>query len=74
MDVDEARRDQEADGVDDLAGILAGDFPDYRDGPVPDGDIGTARWRARPVDDPAAHDGHVVAGSLAGRLAGELNG
>jgi hypothetical protein len=60
VDVDEARRDVEARGVDGPAGAGGRDVVDAahpHDAPAADADVGAVGRQARPVDDgPAPHD------------------
>jgi hypothetical protein len=59
VDVDEARRDERAVGL-DLPRPAAVDRPDLGDHPVGDGDIGGEPRRPRPVDDGAPSDDQIV--------------
>ena len=59
MDVDESGRDEQAVGVDALAGVARVDPADLDDASVRDRDVGRARGRARPVDDGAAGDDEI---------------
>ena len=60
VDVDEARRDDEAARVDlPLAGCIL-QRADLRDAPAVHGDIGPARRRAGAVDDGSAPDNQIV--------------
>ena len=60
VDVDDARRDHQAVGVDHLVGRLAREPADGGDAPVADRDVGDLPGQAGAVDDEAAADQQVV--------------
>src|SRR6185369_7028416 len=67
VDVNEARRDDQASGVDRLGGLPARDAADRGDPAIFDADVLSRRGAAAAIDDEAAADHEVVAGRLCDR-------